>query len=63
MAAAKDKKDDHGQAEVQDKVEAEQEQGFRGTKVDPLPDSAYSLESGPDAPTVAEQAAAVRREG
>jgi hypothetical protein len=63
MADAKNKKDDHGQAEVQKAVEAEQEQGFRGAKVDPLPNSAHSLESGPDAPTVVEQAEAARKEG
>lgn len=39
-------------AKVQKAVDAETEQGYRGIKVDPLPNSAYSLESGPDAPTV-----------
>ena len=62
MAAAK-KPSDAGQAEVQKNVEADQEQGFHGEKVDPLPNSAHSLQSGPDAPTVREQAEAVKKEG
>jgi len=37
-------KDDAGQADV------EREQGFRGVKVDPIPNEEYSLESGPDGP-------------
>ncbi len=48
---AEDKKD-AGQREVQKKVDKAEEKGFIGTKVDPLPDSAHSLESGPDAPPV-----------
>jgi hypothetical protein len=48
------KKDDLGQAEAQKKTEQAEEQGFIGTKVDPLPNSAHSLESGPDAPPVHE---------
>lgn len=56
MAAKKQA--DAGQAEVQKKVDEEQEQGFRGSEVDPLPNSAHSLESGPEAPTAAEQRAA-----
>jgi len=36
----------------QEAVDEETDQGYRGVKVDPLPNSAYSLESGPDAPTV-----------
>jgi hypothetical protein len=39
------------QAAVAKQVDREQEQGYRGRKVDPLPNSAYSLESGPDAPS------------
>lgn len=42
-----------GDREVQAKTDAAEEQGFLGTKVDPLPNSAYSLESGPDAPVPA----------
>lgn len=34
---------DAGQKEVQAKTDEETEQGFRGTKVDPTPDSAYSV--------------------
>lgn len=63
MATAK-KSADAGQAEVQKNVDEEQEQGFRGAEVDPLPNSAYSLESGPDSPTAAEQREALKkREG
>lgn len=48
------KTDDAGQAEVAKQVEKIDEQGFIGQKVDPLPDSAHSLESGPDAPAPVE---------
>lgn len=37
--------------DVQAKADKETEQGFVGTKVDPRPNSAYSLESGPDSPS------------
>lgn len=47
--ARKDPKD--GDAQAQEAVDEETEKGYRGAKVDPLPNSAYSLESGPDAPT------------
>lgn len=40
-------------------LEQANEQGFLGDKVDPLPNEAHSLESGPDAPTAAEQRAAL----
>lgn len=40
-----------GQAEVQHKMDADTEQGYRGDKVDTTPNEAYSLESGPDAPS------------
>lgn len=40
--------------DVAEKVAEEQEQGFRGSKVDPRPDSEYSLESGPDSPSAVE---------
>lgn len=49
------KQDDLGQAEAQKDGDRAEEQGFIGTKVDPLPNSAHSLESGPDSPTVVEQ--------
>lgn len=34
---------DAGQAEVQATIDQENAQGFRGTKVDPTPDEAYTL--------------------
>lgn len=43
-------KHDLGASEVQEKVDEAEEQGFLGTSVDPEPNSAYSLESGPDSP-------------
>lgn len=46
MAAAKEK--DAGAAQVQKNVEEAEQDGFIGRKVDPLPNSAHSLESGPD---------------
>lgn len=55
------KKDDAGEAEAQKLADKAEEQGFIGIKVDPLPDSAHSLESGPDSPTAAEQDAALRK--
>lgn len=65
MTAAKKDEDAqplvHGTEQAQEKVDKEDEQGYRGTKVDPLPNSAHSLESGPDAPTAAEQAAALAK--
>lgn len=38
-------------AEVQDAVDQETEQGFRGVKVDEHDDLEYSVQSGPDSPT------------
>jgi hypothetical protein len=40
--------------DVEQKVAKDQEQGFHGTKVDPRPNSDYSLESGPDSPPAVE---------
>lgn len=40
--------------QVQANVDEETEQGFRGTKVDPRPDSDYTLQSGPDSPSAFE---------
>lgn len=58
---ATDKKPaDAGQAEAQKTVDKAEEQGFLGRKVDPLPNSAHSLESGPDSPTVAEMRDAMK---
>jgi hypothetical protein len=51
----------HGTEQAQKTMSKEDEQGFRGVKVDPFPNSAHSLESGPDSPTVAETAAAVAK--
>lgn len=47
--------------QVETEFDKAQQQGFFGVKVDPLDNSAHSLESGPDAPTVAEQAAALAK--
>lgn len=55
----KSKSADVGQAEVQKAVDQGEDQGYLGVKVDPLPNTAYSLESGPDAPTIVEQRAAL----
>lgn len=53
MAQAK-KSEDLGQSEVQKNVDVAEDQGFLGRKVDPRPNSDYSLESGPDAPPLVE---------
>ena len=59
MTTAKDDKaksddapkvEDHGQEEVQEKVDHIEDTGVLGEKVDPRPDSDYSLKSGPDSP-------------
>lgn len=58
------KKDDGGAAEVQAKVDAENEQGFRGTRVDPTPLENYTLSgvtSGKPTPETDEKAAAEAR--
>lgn len=50
-----------GQDQVQAKVDQETEQGFRGEKVDPTPDSHYSVAgvtSGKPTPETDEKAAA-----
>ena len=47
-----------GEGEVQAKFDEATEQGFFGRAADPIPNERYSLESGPDSPTVAEQRAA-----
>lgn len=41
---------DGGTAQVQATVDKIEDKGFIGEKVDPLPNEAHSLESGPDAP-------------
>jgi hypothetical protein len=42
---------DHGQAEVQKTVDNIEDTGVLGEKVDPRPDSDYSLKSGPESPS------------
>lgn len=52
---------DAGQADVQKKADVETEQGFRGDKVDPTPDSHYTVAgvtSGKPTPETDEKAAA-----
>jgi hypothetical protein len=52
---------DAGQDQVQKAVDKETEQGFRGEKVDPTPDSAYSVAGvtkGAPTPETDEKAAA-----
>lgn len=45
-----------GVKEVEEKLQKEQEQGFAGVEVDPIPNERYSLETdGQDSPTIAEQ--------
>lgn len=61
MAESKSKTQDGGAAEVEKAVTSDQEQGFSGTKVDPIANEEYSLESGPDSPTVQEQRDALAR--
>jgi hypothetical protein len=41
---------DGGIAEVQEKMDKEQEQGFLGRKIDPLPNEAWSMEGGAPEP-------------
>lgn len=50
---------DAGQDEVQAKFDEANEKGYFGTVPDGPPNSAYSLQSGPDSPSAAEEAAAV----
>lgn len=45
---------DLGKAEVQRQMDRDLEQGFHGVKVDPLPNEAYSLQTGPDSPRAVE---------
>jgi hypothetical protein len=65
MAKQQQKADDVGQAEVQKKVEAEQERGLHGTKVDPTPDEHYTVggvTSGKPTPESDPDRAGLRRE-
>lgn len=50
------------QAEAEKVANAELEQGYVGDKVDPRPNSDYSLESGPDSPGAVEAAAGFHRD-
>lgn len=50
MATKQDKAASAAAGDVAEKIAAEQEQGFLGVKVDPEPNSAYTLESGPSSP-------------
>lgn len=60
--ATKKNDDDLGQAEVQETVDAEQEQGYRGVSTKAFDRDAYSLASGPDAPSpLEEHEASLRR--
>lgn len=54
------KKDDLGQSEVQKQVADDQKKGLRGEEVDPIDNDRYSLKTGPDSPTVAEQEKALK---
>ena len=59
-----DKKNDSGAAEVQENVDAENEQGFRGARVDPTPLENYTLQgvtSGKPTPETDEDAAEAAR--
>jgi hypothetical protein len=61
---AKEKATDSGEAEVQANVDAENEQGFRGARVDPTPLENYTLggvTSGKPTPETDEKAAAEAR--
>lgn len=63
--ADKSKSNDSGEAEVQAKVDAENEQGFRGTAVDPTPRENYTLRgvvASKPTPETDAQAAAEARE-
>lgn len=62
-AAATEAAKDLGLEQTQDAFAEAQEQGFFGTKVDPLPNAAHSLETGPKAPTAEEQRQALAEAG
>jgi len=65
MADSKKKVEDSGEAEVQANVDAENEQGFRGVRVDPTPLENYTLEgvtSGKPTPETDDKLAAEARD-
>lgn len=45
------KKDEAGADQVQATVDKEEDQGFRGVKVDPVPNEEYTLTTGPSSPS------------
>lgn len=51
MATTKKTDADAAKGDVQEQVDEDEDKGYHGTKVDPRPNSAYSLESGPDSPS------------
>lgn len=51
-----------GIEQVQNAVAEAQKAGFQGVKVDPFPNEAYSLESGPDSPTIPQTIAALAQQ-
>lgn len=59
MAKKNEEHVDAGHDELQKSMDEINEQGFMGTKVDPLPNERYALTSGPDSPTIDEQRKAV----
>lgn len=44
------KEADAAKGDVEEQIDEESAKGFYGEKVDPRPDSDYTLESGPDSP-------------
>lgn len=63
--ADKKKVEDSGEAEVQAKVDEENEQGFRGTAVDPTPRDNYTVSgvtSGAPTPETDDEAAKTARD-
>lgn len=60
MAEAKKSTQDAGQAEVQKRFDEAAEKGYFGERPPGLPNERYSLESGPDAPTHAEEREAAK---
>jgi len=59
MATAQ-KKDDAGQDQVQKHFDEAAEKGYFGERPPGLPNERYSLESGPEAPTAAEEREAAK---
>jgi hypothetical protein len=53
---------DAGQKEVQKAFDEAHEKGYIGESADPIDDDRYSLKTGPESPTVAEQRGAIAKE-